>query len=63
MKSIARLRKQQGLSQVALAKKARLTQQYISLIESGARVPTRRALRDIARALGVKLDELTGGAR
>jgi transcriptional regulator with XRE-family HTH domain len=56
---VRRLRKQRGLTQGALARRAGLTQPHISAIESGARAnPTGIVIKRLARALGVPLGEL-----
>ena len=49
----ARLRKEKGLTQEALAEKSGLSQQYISGLESGHRNPTIVTLYELATALGV----------
>jgi transcriptional regulator with XRE-family HTH domain len=58
---IARLREQAGLTQQELAEKVDVTQQLISLIETGKRNRAWRVdeLGRFARALGVTTDELT----
>jgi transcriptional regulator with XRE-family HTH domain len=48
-----------GLTQAQLAKKAGVTEAYISMLESGVRKnPSLPTLKKIARALGVPLTEL-----
>ena len=47
------VRTQQKLSQAALAKKARLSVSYISMLERGMRVPPLDTLEALAKALGV----------
>lgn len=48
-----------GLSQVALAEKAKVTGEYISMLESGARKnPSLPTLKRLAKALGVSVSEL-----
>jgi transcriptional regulator with XRE-family HTH domain len=54
----ARIRKEQGLTQEALAEKSGLSQQYISGLESGHRNPTIVTLFELANALGVSHVEL-----
>ena len=55
------LREEKGLTQDALAKRAKLTKPYISQLEGGARKnPSLPALRRLARALGVPVTELLG---
>lgn len=52
------LRKEKGLSQVELAKKAETCQRMISEIESGKRIPSVKKLEKIASELGVSVQEL-----
>jgi XRE family transcriptional regulator, regulator of sulfur utilization len=55
------LRKAQGLSQAALAKKARVSQPYLSQLEAGTRgskSPGVVILQRLATALGVSVTEL-----
>jgi transcriptional regulator with XRE-family HTH domain len=49
----ARIRKEKGLTQEALAEKSGLSQQYISGLENGRRNPTIVTLYEVANALGV----------
>lgn len=49
----ARIRKERGLTQEALAEKSGLSQQYISGLENGLRNPTIVTLYELACALGV----------
>lgn len=56
--SISDLRRNQQLSQAELAKKCRVTQQFIQQIENGKRSPSIRVARRLATALGVTVDEL-----
>ncbi|NEV61518.1 helix-turn-helix domain-containing protein [Thiorhodococcus minor] len=56
----ARLRA--GLTQAQMAKKMRLSQGYLSQIESGARVPSLRVLQLAAQTTGAKLSELLDAA-
>lgn len=51
-------REHRGMTQAALAKAAGLSTAYVSQIEAGKRVGTVTALRGIANALNVGLDEL-----
>lgn len=51
-------REHRGMTQAALAKAAGLSTAYVSQIEAGKRVGTVTALRGIAKALNVGLDEL-----
>ena len=57
---IKRLREDRGLSQRQLAEMTDLNNATIARIEGGGRMPTRRTLRDLARALGVSVSELAG---
>ena len=52
------LRTQQGLSQVAMAKKVRVTQAYIAMLENGRENPTLDVLERLAKALKVTVGEL-----
>lgn len=49
----ARIRKEKGLTQEALAEKTGLSQQYICGLENGQRNPTIVTLYELACALGV----------
>ena len=49
----ARIRKEKGLTQEALAEKSGLSQQYISGLENGLRNPTIVTLHELASALGI----------
>jgi transcriptional regulator with XRE-family HTH domain len=58
---VRQLRKAQGLSQAALAKKARVSQPYLSQLEAGTRgskSPGVVILQRLATALGVSVTEL-----
>jgi transcriptional regulator with XRE-family HTH domain len=56
---IKELRDRAGLTQAELAKKADVTEAYISMLESGTRKnPSLPALKKIAKALGVPVTEL-----
>ncbi len=59
-KTLRTLRMRRGLTQVALAKKARITQGYLARVEAGTRTPTLPMLRRLASALGVTLGRLVG---
>ncbi len=52
-------RKHRGLTQAALAERVGLSAMYLSQIETGRRQGSTKALRKIARALAVDLDDLT----
>jgi transcriptional regulator with XRE-family HTH domain len=49
----ARIRREKGLTQEALAEKSGLSQQYISGLENGLRNPTILTLFELASALDV----------
>src|SRR5258706_14682952 len=51
--TIKALRGSAGLSQLALAQRAGISESFLSLLESEKRDPTVRVLRNIGRALGV----------
>jgi transcriptional regulator with XRE-family HTH domain len=56
---LQRLREAKGLSQLALAKRAKVTQGYISELEAGAKKnPGIATLRKLAKGLGVPVTEL-----
>jgi transcriptional regulator with XRE-family HTH domain len=57
---IKRLREAQEMTQEQLAKRARVSQSYLSQLESGSRgkMPGLKIAQNIARALGVTLAEL-----
>jgi len=56
---IKALRKAKGLSQVQLAKRARIAQPYLVRLESGERKnPSLATLKRLAKALGVPVAEL-----
>ena len=56
---IKRLRIERGLTQVELAKKAKVTQTYVAKIEGGDRVsPSLPVLKRLAKALGVPVTAL-----
>lgn len=52
-RNIQLVRRQQRLSQQVLAKKARISVSYVSMLERGTRVPPLDTLEVIAKALGV----------
>lgn len=54
---IKQIRSSKGLQGVRLAKKAGITNVYLSYIERGAKTPTIDTLRKICNALGVTLSE------
>ena len=51
-------RKHRGLTQVALAAEVGIDQSYLSELESGAKTPSAKTLRALARALGVDMEIL-----
>ncbi|OGL18224.1 MAG: hypothetical protein A3K12_09490 [Candidatus Rokubacteria bacterium RIFCSPLOWO2_12_FULL_71_19] len=57
---LKRLRISKGLSQAALAKKARITREYVNKREAGRYDPTVGVLQRIAKALDVPVGELLG---
>lgn len=57
--TIRKLREAQGLTQERLAKKARVSQPYLSQLESGrSKKPGIAIIQKLARALGVPVGEL-----
>ena len=52
-RNIRLIRTQQKLTQQALAKKARVSVSYVSMLERGTRVPPLDTLEVFAKALGV----------
>ena len=59
---IATLRKKKGWSRAELARRAKVSQPYLSQLESGARgkSPGVAILQRLAKALGVPVTELLG---
>ena len=55
---IRKLRKTQGMSQAALAKRARLTRVYVIRLEAGRQDPSLSTITALSRALGVPVTEL-----
>lgn len=55
---LRRIRRAKGLTQDAVAKKARISRTYMTNLEAGKYDPTVGVARRIARALGVKVSEL-----
>jgi XRE family transcriptional regulator of biofilm formation len=54
-------REEKGLTQVELAKRAKVTQTYIAKLESGDKKnPSLEILQRLAKALGVPVTELLG---
>ena len=60
---LAAFRKGAGLTQLQLASRAGVAFTVVSNAEYGRNQPTARSLFALARALGVSMDELYGGAR
>ena len=58
-KMLRELREAKGLSQTDLAKKVRVAQSYIAMLESGAKKnPSLAILKRLVKALGVSVTEL-----
>jgi len=57
-KRIYLFRKQNGLTQAALAEKAKISNEFMSGIERGAKLPSLSTLERVARVLGVSLKDL-----
>ena len=55
---LAHLRRARGLVQVQIRDRARLTVEYVSMVENGHRIPTVLTLRDWGKVLGVSLSEM-----
>jgi transcriptional regulator with XRE-family HTH domain len=56
---IRELRKQQGMTQRDLAKKAKVTGAYVAMLETGVRKqPSLPTVKKLAKALGVSVTEL-----
>ena len=56
---LRRLREAKGLTQTELAKRAKITDEYVSMLESGAkRNPSFEVLKRLAKALGISVGEL-----
>jgi DNA-binding XRE family transcriptional regulator len=51
-------RKRSGRTQVALAREAGISQPFLAELESGAKSPSLDVLVKLARALGVRIDDL-----
>lgn len=60
-KRLARARKDQGLTQPALAQRAGVSKGAVGNIEAGMRVGSARIVEALARALGVSVRWLVGG--
>ena len=55
---LRQLRQAQHLTQLALARRAHLSAQYVSLLEHDQRNPTAKTLEALAAALAVSMPEL-----
>jgi len=56
---LKQLREGKGLTQVQLAEKAGITQEYVAKLESGAKGnPSLAVLKALAKALGMSVSEL-----
>ena len=56
---LRKIRERKKLTQVALCKRAKLTQGYLSLLESGTKTsPSIAVMKRLAKALGVPVAEL-----
>jgi len=52
-------REKKGMTQVQLAKRAKVTQAYVAMLEAGTKKnPSLATLRRIAKALGVPVEDL-----
>ena len=58
---IKSFRESAGLTQVALARKARIPQSHVSRLERGRLSPTRKTIKTLAKALRVKPQQLDPG--
>lgn len=56
--TIARLRREKGLTQEELAEVTGLSRGYIAAIEQGKRSPRQKTLAIIAERLGIEMEEL-----
>ena len=57
---IADLRRSKGISQLCLAEMADISKEHLSNLERGNKLPSAKALAQIASALDVSLDMLVG---
>ncbi len=55
---LRKLREGKGMSQESLAKKAKITREYVNKLEAGRYDPTIGTLQRLARALGVSVTRL-----
>jgi transcriptional regulator with XRE-family HTH domain len=57
---LRKLREEKGMSQTALAKKARISREHLNRLEAGRYDPAVGVVQRLARALRVSLMELLG---
>ena len=58
-KMLKALRQTKGMTQEQLAKRAKMTQAYVAMLEAGVKKnPSLATLKRIAKALGVPVEEL-----
>lgn len=55
---LQKLRKQQGLTQTELARRAQITRSYLSAVENGKYNPTTEVALRLARVLGRSVNEV-----
>jgi transcriptional regulator with XRE-family HTH domain len=55
---IRKLREERDMSQTELARKAKISREYVNKLEAGRYDPTVGVLQKLARALGVPVTEL-----
>lgn len=55
---LKKIRQAKGMSQGALAKRARISREYLNRLEKGRYDPTVGVLQRLAKALGVSVTEL-----
>lgn len=58
---IKEVRKRFGLTQTEFAKRINLSQNYMTMVETGKRSPSDRTIEDICRVFGVSRDWLESG--
>lgn len=57
-RTLRRLRKEKGFSQIALAEKIDMERTYLSLLENGKKEPCLRMIEMLAMGLGISLRQL-----
>ncbi len=58
-KMLKACREKKGMTQVQLAKRAKVTQAYVAMLEAGVKInPSLATLKRIAKALGVPVEQL-----